>query len=175
MSAIDFESLWHAVINEPHQRDVFSVHGPDHWRRVERNGCILAARTGANVDVVRLFAIFHDCKRENDGHDPGHGRRGGEFAAKVRGKWFDLPDPDFQRLYLACERHTEALHHSDPTIGTCWDADRLDLGRVGAVPDPYYMSTEFGREIARQGVIHPWLHLAVPVLGAGVGALLGEG
>jgi hypothetical protein len=37
----------------------------------------------------------------------------------------------------------------DPTIGTCWDADRLDLVRVGTQSEPSYMSTEFGSEIAR--------------------------
>jgi uncharacterized protein len=36
-----------------------------------------------------------------------------------------------------------------PTIGTCWDADRLDLGRVGARPDPKYMSTEARKRAAR--------------------------
>jgi hypothetical protein len=36
------------------------------------------------------------------------------------------------------------------------------LGRVGMIPDPSYMSTEFGAEIATHGVIQPWLHLALP-------------
>jgi uncharacterized protein len=43
----------------------------------------------------------------------------------------------------------------DPTIGTCWDADRLDLARegVGIQPRARYMSTEFAREIADHGAI----------------------
>jgi len=155
MLQIDFESLWTSVIAEPNHRDRYSVHGPDHWRRVERNACILAARTGAIVPVVRLFALFHDSRRENDGYDSDHGRRGAEFAAKVRGSWFQL-------LHYACVWHTDGHHHEDPTIGTCWDADRLDLGRVGMIPHPSYMSTEFGAEIATHGVIQPWLHLALP-------------
>ena len=28
------------------------------------------------------------------------------------------------------------------TIQTCWDADRLDLGRVGITPDPSWLCTE---------------------------------
>jgi uncharacterized protein len=162
MLQIDFESLWTSVIAEPNHRDRYSVHGPDHWRRVERNGCILAARTGAIVPVVRLFALFHDSRRENDGYDSDHGRRGAEFAAKVRGSWFQLPDDQFELLRYACVWHTDGHHHEDPTIGTCWDADRLDLGRVGMIPDPSYMSTAFGAEIATHGVIQPWLHLALP-------------
>jgi uncharacterized protein len=162
MLQIDFESLWTSVIAEPNHRDRYSVHGPDHWRRVERNACILAARTGAIVPVVRLFALFHDSRRENDGYDSDHGRRGAEFAAKVRGSWFQLPDDQFELLRYACVLHTDGHHHEDPTIGTCWDADRLDLGRVGMIPDPSYMSTAFGAEIATHGVIQPWLHLALP-------------
>src|SRR5262249_46864982 len=102
MQEIEFDELWRAVVAEPNHRDRYSVHGPDHWRRVERNACVLAARTGAVVPVVRLFALFHDCRRENEGHDPDHGRRGAEFASKVRGTWFDLPDELFKLLHYAC-------------------------------------------------------------------------
>jgi uncharacterized protein len=35
-------------------------------------------------------------------------------------------------------------------IGACWDADRLDLTRVGIIPDPDMMSTEPGKELAAQ-------------------------
>lgn len=162
MDQSDYDTLWDAVIGEPHCRHEYSVHGPDHWRRVERNACILAARTGANISVVRLFALFHDSRRENDGHDPHHGRRGAEFAARVRGSWFQLPDDEFELLHYACVWHTDGHHHDNTTIGTCWDADRLDLGRVGMIPDPDFMSTEFGAEIATHGVIQPWIHLARP-------------
>ena len=33
-------------------------------------------------------------------------------------------------------------------VGTCWDADRLDIGRVGIVPHERYMSTAAGRRRA---------------------------
>ena len=166
MLPIDYEALWAAVLAVPHHRDRYSIHGPDHWRRVERNACVLAARTGAILSVVRLFALFHDCQRVNDGFDPDHGRRGAAFAASVRGSWFELPDDEFDLLQCACVWHTDGHHHDDPTIGTCWDADRLDLGRAGMIPDPSYMSTAFGAEIAQHGVIQPWQHLAQPVLAA---------
>lgn len=152
MSDDEINSLWEHVTKEcivrPH-----SVHGPDHWRRVERNGLLLAQRTGANVVLVRLFALFHDCRRVNDGRDRGHGARGAEHARLLRGKVFDLPDDDFERLHHACTWHTDADRHDDPTIGTCWDADRLDLGRVGMVPDARFMSTAFAREIANLGSV----------------------
>ena len=151
-----FDPLWKLVSGQFHAPGS-SVHGPDHWRRVERNGLLLATRTGADVAVVRLFALFHDSRRENDGRDDGHGARGAEYASKLRGTAFDLTDDRFALLYHACVWHTDGVHHGDPTIATCWDADRLDLGRVGIIPGPEFMSTDFGREIAAHGSINTFI------------------
>jgi uncharacterized protein len=156
MSDDEINSLWEHVTKEcivrPH-----SVHGPDHWRRVERNGLLLAQRTGANVVLIKLFALFHDCRRINDGRDRGHGARGAEYARLLRGKAYDLPDKDFELLHYACTWHTDADLHDDPTIATCWDSDRLDLGRVGMVPDSEFMSTAYAREITNRGSVDVFL------------------
>jgi uncharacterized protein len=160
---IDFDSLWQAVIALPSHLSPYSVHGPDHWRRVERNALILASKSGANLSVVRLFAVFHDSCRENDDYDPDHGKRGAALATAWRGKYFDLPDDLFERLHYACTWHTDRHHHEDATIATCWDADRLDLGRVGITPHPKYLNTELAKEIALHGTISPWLHLVNPL------------
>lgn len=137
-----------------------SVHGPDHWRRVERNGLLLATRTGADIAIVRLFALFHDSRRENEDRDDGHGARGAEYASALRGIEYDLPDERFDLLHYACVWHTRGGHHTDSTIATCWDADRLDLGRVGIIPSPEFMSADFGREIAAYGSIQPFIRSA---------------
>lgn len=153
---IDFDSLWQRVTAQRHLTS-YSVHGPDHWRRVERTGLLLAMRTGADKEVVRLFALFHDSRRENEHDDQGHGARGAEYARSLRNKAFELSDAQFELLHYACTWHTEGKYHEDSTIATCWDADRLDLGRVGIVPDPAFMSTEFGREIAEYGSLEPFI------------------
>ena len=155
----ELDRLWELVTGQ-FNRGRHSVHGPDHWRRVERNGLLLASRSGANVIVVRLFALFHDSRRVNEGWDPQHGARGAKHAAALRGVAFDLPDEDFQRLHEACTWHTDGHHHDDPTIGTCWDADRLDLGRVGITPSGEFMSTDFAREIADHGGVDDFLAAA---------------
>ena len=147
---VDFETLWTRVVSECPPRPE-TIHGPDHWRRVERNGLVLAERTGADIVVVRLFALFHDSRRENEGWDDGHGERGAEYAASLRGHAYHLDDWPFELLHLACSRHSDAERHPDPTVGTCWDADRLDLGRAGIRPRPKFMSTEYGRELAARG------------------------
>jgi uncharacterized protein len=38
------------------------------------------------------------------------------------------------------------LIDADITIQTCWDADRLDLGRVGTTPDPARLCTAAARD-----------------------------
>ncbi len=48
-------------------------------------------------------------------------------------------------LGFACEEHTNGDVSSDPTIGVCWDADRMNLWRVGIKPDPHELSTEAAR------------------------------
>ncbi len=116
-------------------------HGVAHWARVLENGLRLATTTGANVEVIRLFAVLHDSRRLNEATDPQHGPRAAEFAALLRGRAFELPDHEFRLLYRACAGHTHERTHPDITIQTCWDADRLDLGRVGIQPHPSRLCT----------------------------------
>ncbi|WP_435019138.1 hypothetical protein TA3x_001129 [Tundrisphaera sp. TA3] len=60
-------------------------HGVSHWARVLENGERLAAVTGADVEVVRLFAVLHDARRVNEWTDPDHGPRAARFAETLRG------------------------------------------------------------------------------------------
>jgi uncharacterized protein len=117
-------------------------HGVAHWARVLTNGLRLAEETAANVEVVALFAVLHDSRRINEVTDPQHGPRAARFAVRLRGTVFELNDHEFRLLYRACEGHTHERTHPDITIQTCWDSDRLDLGRVGITPHPSRLCTE---------------------------------
>jgi uncharacterized protein len=125
--------------------DPRGVHGIRHWTRVRENGHRLATHTGANKLVVELFAFLHDCCRENDGTDAGHGERAAEFAETLRGTLLHLSDADFALLFEAIRDHEVGRTRGDITVITCWDADRLDLGRVWKRPDPKYLCTEYAR------------------------------
>ena len=57
-----------------------------------------------------------------------------------------LPDHEFGLLYRACAGHTLERTHPDITIQTCWDADRLDLGRAGITPYPDKLCTAAAKE-----------------------------
>jgi uncharacterized protein len=152
----DFNKL-RQIVSSQFVCDNFSIHGRTHWERVERNGIWIARRSNADDLVVRLFAWFHDSKRINNDTDDGHGKRGAEYVLSMRGKLFDLEDGALDLLVYACTWHTDQKRSNDPTIGTCWDADRLDLGRVGEIPNAYYMSTDFGKKVAEAGSFYTFL------------------
>lgn len=150
MLACDYAALWQRVLGESSAR-ASRLHGPSHWSRVERNGLYIAARTGANADVIMLFALLHDSMRWTDGLDPEHGLRAAEYARSLRPLLRGLAGADLERLYEACRWHTARRHHEDVTIGACWDADRLDIGRVGITLDAAFLNTPPAIAIAESG------------------------
>lgn len=120
-------------------------HGVAHWARVLENGLRVADTNGADREVIALFALFHDARRVNEHLDEGHGRRGGELARSLRGTLVHLDDARFELLFEACRLHTDGLTAGDPTLQACWDADRLDLPRVGIHPKPHKLCTDAAR------------------------------
>ncbi|MBI5581427.1 MAG: HD domain-containing protein [Deltaproteobacteria bacterium] len=125
-----------------------SIHGPRHWQRVEAFGLRIAESSGADLTVVRLFALLHDSCRQSDGHDIDHGPRAAEMLDRIVPSVFALDRDRFELLKQAIRLHTSGQTTGEPTIGTCWDADRLDIGRAGITPSADYMSTAAGKEIA---------------------------
>jgi uncharacterized protein len=120
--------------------DWHGLHGIHHWARVRRNGLAVGRASGADLDVVELFAFLHDSRRENEAFDPLHGERGARLARELHGRFFELGEGRLALLEEAIRDHSAGLVHSDATIQTCWDADRLDLGRVGIRPAPRFLS-----------------------------------
>jgi uncharacterized protein len=49
-------------------------------------------------------------------------------------------------LAYAVRHHSDGLIEADVTVQTCWDADRLDLGRVGIIPRADRLCTEQARD-----------------------------
>jgi uncharacterized protein len=142
----DFPAIMRVILAE-YALPVRGDHGVVHWARVMENGLRVAERTGADLEVVRLFALFHDSRRINEYRDDDHGLRGGEFAHSLRGSLVHLDDARFELLFEACRLHTDGHTDGDETLQACWDADRLDLGRVGIMPRPNRLCTDAAREL----------------------------
>ena len=123
------------------------LHGEHHWRCVAWAGLRLARLVaGADREVVFLFAMFHDAQRLDDGHDADHGRRSARLVTHMHGEHFRLDAAPLSRLIDACAGHVDGRRSADPTIGVCWDADRLNLWRIGVAPRAEYLSTGPARE-----------------------------
>ena len=124
------------------------IHGELHWRTVGANGLWLAEPLdGADTLVIFLFALLHDSMRVNDSIDPEHGPRAAAFAGELHAEGVCPPHAaQLETLQYACFEHTNGLVSDDPTVGACWDADRLDLPRVGIQPDPARFSTARAHE-----------------------------
>lgn len=130
------------------------IHGIGHWRRVERNG-LLIATDKVNINIVRLFAYLHDHKRIEDGYDLEHGLRAAENLDNLRESLLsELTENEFSMLKTACKEHSITNSTGIPTIDACFDADRLDLPRVGYKPDPSRMASPLGALYAIHDIVN---------------------
>ncbi|CAK0779474.1 conserved hypothetical protein [Gammaproteobacteria bacterium] len=137
-----------AFLRKEFTLDWHGIHGVSHWARVRNIGLRLARVTGARTEIVELFAFLHDSKRQSERRDPEHGPRAAELVKFLNGSLIYLDDESLWLLIQACAGHSEGLLEADPTVQTCWDADRLDLGRVGVRPLPEFLCTEAARNPA---------------------------
>ncbi len=130
-----------------------SIHGLRHWKNVDDAGLLIVERTsGVDPVVVLCFAYLHDAFRIDDGSDLDHGPRSADLLHEIPQSIYSmLSAKQLETLDYAIRHHTDGEVIDEPTIGACWDGDRLDLGRVGMIPSATLMSTDVGKEIAVAG------------------------
>jgi uncharacterized protein len=127
-----------------YQLPLDGVHGPAHWLRVLANGRALVELTpDADAEVVGLFALLHDSRRVNEHTDPQHGQRAADFVRQLASQGLlPIEGPRITVLAAACARHELGEVTDHPTIGCCWDADRLELARLRRRPRAELLSTK---------------------------------
>ncbi|MGQ0511906.1 MAG: hypothetical protein ACT4P9_14985 [Betaproteobacteria bacterium] len=137
-----------ATLRSRFRLDWQGIHGAPHWSRVRKNGLTLAEKSGpqANTRVIELFAFLHDSCRHDDGYDPMHGSRAAESLIELAEEIPNLAKEERELLAYACTRHSDGLTEAELTVQVCWDADRLDLGRVGHRPDPRRLCTPAAKD-----------------------------
>lgn len=125
-------------------------HGITHWQHVEAFGLLMQEKCpAADKEVIRWFAYLHDSMRGNDEYNTEHGLAAAKFINKIRKTFLkDLSDNQIKLLKLACKYHTVRRKTDNLTVNICFDADRLDLPRVGIKPEVRRMASEVGRELA---------------------------
>jgi len=108
------------------------LHGEQHWKRVNLNGLWIASQVHhVDREIIFLFGLLHDCRRQDDGADLSHGPRAAKAATNFMEKGLiDLEPNRMAVLVQALTEHTYGFVSNDPTIGCCWDADRYDVLRV---------------------------------------------
>jgi uncharacterized protein len=138
------------------------IHGVDHWRAVGATAASLADVFDMSAqdddaslpdrELLLLFALLHDSKRVDDGHDLEHGPRAAVLFDDLRDEGLlRLDDPRAAVVREAIRDHTNGGVSDDPTIGVCWDADRLLIHRVGFTPKARFCSTAEARRRAEAG------------------------
>ena len=126
------------------------IYGVEHSDRVAANGQRLLV-PGASLNVIIAFAYLHDAERNNSETDPGHGNRAALLVDRIRNQYLTaLTDTEIDLLKEACSVHSDTHRTGNPTIDICLDADRLDLQRLGIIPNPEQMATEQGAKIAEE-------------------------
>jgi uncharacterized protein len=134
-------------ITKQFRLDLYGIHGIPHWSRVQYFGLKIAESENARSDVVRLFSVLHDSQRFIDGYDPDHGMRAVNYAKELRNKLFEIDDAGFELLCEAMAGHSDGKTiASDVTVLTCWDADRLDLTRLGVRPLSDLLCTQTAKQ-----------------------------
>lgn len=135
------------AVREQLKINYHGIHGANHWARVLRHGLTVGKERGADLLVVELFAFLHDSQRFSDVGDKWHGLRAADYAISLQGEYFDLLPTQLDDLCYAMKWHSYGSVQTKVNLQTCWDADRLDLGRVNKTPDPKLLSEEAAKYI----------------------------
>ncbi|HMO16802.1 MAG TPA: hypothetical protein PKA63_03005 [Oligoflexia bacterium] len=144
---LDFSDLL-CEIAFGYKLDLDGIHGLNHWARVFHFGSLIA-KDLEHVDliVVELFALFHDSRRENENSDPEHGYRGSQLAIQLLSDYID--SYRLHTLVEACIWHTSQTFSKNLTVQVCWDADRLDLFRLGIEVNPAFLNTSNAKSLVK--------------------------
>ena len=122
-------------------------HGISHWSRVWRNAREMCEVMDVDPTVPCLFSYLHDSQRFDEGSDSDHGRRAVQWLTGLyERREFALKPMMFHELCVAIQGHSNGRTEADEVIQICWDADRLDLGRVGIRPNPMYLCTAHAKK-----------------------------
>ena len=147
-----------------------AIHGVAHWTRVHRYGLLLADSLKLSEKekiAIALFGFTHDLARTDDGGGNQHSIAGAKYVQYVTDTLFsDFPNSTVDIVKVAIRYHSDGMNAEEALyelpiagssnwsresvlnmIGCCWDADRLDLLRLGIMPNESKMSTSYWQDV----------------------------
>ena len=124
-----------------------ALHGISHLRRVSILSGRLASAVGEDVEAAVVMGFLHDCARTDDKAGDGHAHDSSVLARCLLGRFY--PHLDADRICHAIARHADGEVTDDGLAACLWDADRLELKRIGREIDLDLLSTEVARRLAR--------------------------
>jgi HD superfamily phosphodiesterase len=124
------------------------LHGFDHLGRVAILAGRLARAVGEDVESAVVMGFLHDSARKDDGGGCLHAIESAVLARKLLLEFY--PQMDRGRICDSIKRHADGETTSDLMVACLWDADRLELKRLGRVVDPDLLSTEIAKRLARK-------------------------
>lgn len=146
---------WHSLLSEVQQGATHAsspLHGDKHWRAVAAAGIEIAGNNFEQRAVALAFGMIHDCQRLNDDWDPEHGLRAASWASRSQQLAGLIGKEGRNLVSQACLDHENGFTSNDETIGLCWDADRINLWRVGVCPDQRFFSVLSGSAFEQMSV-----------------------
>lgn len=103
---------------------------------------------GSAMELFCWFAFLHDCCRVSESRDDEHGPRAALLVEQLYALGHLFLSKELRsRLVFAIAEHSNARTTTDPLVGVCWDADRMDLPRVFVTPFSDFMSTDAGKKL----------------------------
>ena len=117
------------------------VHGLEHLRRVALSAGVLAKQVGADVESCVVGGFLHDCARTGDESGTAHALHSAIQARVILDKHY--PHLDAYTILFAIQFHADGKTTGDPITACIWDADRLDLQRLGRTIDKNLLSNGF--------------------------------
>ena len=134
-----------AFAREHFRLDWTGIHGAPHWSRVRLNGLKLGNYYGVDTEVIGGLPSYTTLNVVTM-TKTAHGERAAVLADRLNKTYMKLSADRLLLLQTACMFHSDGEQLGDPTCMVCWDADRLDLGRVGIEPNPDKLCTRLAKD-----------------------------
>lgn len=120
-----------------------NIHGISHLRRVAYLSGRYAYILKINLNDAVIAGYLHDCARENDSNGNSHAYESAYLAKGIiQG---NLPVTNINKIFYTIYHHADGITTKDPFMGCIWDADRLNLLRIGIIPNEKLLSTQLAK------------------------------